>query len=1009
MLAAKAEAKAKAKAGAQDAARTRVDKCAWCGEQRQGWSDLKALVFYCEHCWSDYDALQSAGGEDYIGKVWHDKILEEDNIAAEGEDGGDGKQILEFTKHTLNQIDSKRLNVGSDDEDETVGPLPAEFKPTELNKYPIEFQQAHIIVIVDTSGSMRTNDVMPENAEDGAQPITRMTAAEALHHVKLCMKELAAGHGTHFVAGLTAAKSLLSGYVVGTPHLLIFSDGRPADGIQMLHTAQNMLQTFENLRIHAIGFGDGLDFEMLQQLTSIGRGSFAPSDRSVRALHSAFASVTSTVTATQTVTSRSGKSSSYSFKGRPVQSSGEDALPESKERGLKLRSVNFEPANQFMWSTKSSVSFRTRRRWLSFNGKGFKQEEQSRLYQHNPVSLRRQPFTQGGMRLVYCFRDSTIPLFAEQRRDQFAMQEAGTDARMVAKISKYTDGWHNSFEVVSGYAKSSAVARFYSRVFRLAVMDRFGWKGRSMARIIFVECYIYTVEEGHDALPPFMVGERYLPGVFRKYNGNHGYVDPDLPDSEIAQAFSHFTFEASRGKHMVLDLQGVHLDKGQRRNPHLILTDPQDSASPMPAASTTALTPATPTTAAATSGNSGSISDLRVADPDADLLAPLPTIPLVKSSPERTEMSGIQETSMWPGFTTRYPPTFGVPSGAKMDGPLSALMARSAESGRPDYDALLRRPSANQPVNGENLEANQPAMVRRVPSPNQPCFEGSQSQQSTRSEFRPETACKLSQKSLEVDTCESLEDSQSTVPTPLSEASSGASLRLGDETAIVDPPKGGKKSIVYGPNGKKFTLSASCRAHVIAAIDSEFSIPEEEQQLFQEITSLPNVDVYRVERKMDPRKLKFTQASVSPTFRDGRPIFDLLNDLNVQKVDPLRELEPLDVVWQNGHWRSLSNRRLWALKHCTIAMTGQPLFVRVRALVRIHRVLRSATDVVPWCLRRAKTFSHVSPFTGRQPCSLMSEMFLAIGSIALLALARHLTSDIEVRMDIEVSSAIGEI
>eukprot|EP00913_Durusdinium_trenchii_P004541 g4217.t1 len=32
---------------------------------------------------------------------------------------------------------------------------------------------------------------------------------------------------------------------------------------------------------------------------------------------------------------------------------------------------------------------------------------------------------------------------------------------------------------------------------------------------------------------------------------------------------------------------------------------------------------------------------------------------------------------------------------------------------------------------------------------------------------------------------------------------------------------------------------------------------------------------------------------------------------------------------------------------------------------------------------------------GRQPCSLMSEMFLAIGSIALLALARHLTSDIE--------------
>ena len=50
----------------------------------------------------------------------------------------------------------------------------------------------------------------------------------------------------------------------------------------------------------------------------------------------------------------------------------------------------------------------------------------------------------------------------------------------------------------------------------------------------------------------------------------------------------------------------------------------------------------------------------------------------------------------------------------------------------------------------------------------------------------------------------------------------------------------------------------------------------------------------------------------------------------VSKVDPLREIEPLDVVWHEGYWRSLSNRRLWTLKHCAEAMTGQPLFVRVR-------------------------------------------------------------------------------
>ena len=44
-----------------------------------------------------------------------------------------------------------------------------------------------------------------------------------------------------------------------------------------------------------------------------------------------------------------------------------------------------------------------------------------------------------------------------------------------------------------------------------------------------------------------MVGERYLPGDFVKYNSNNGYVNLQAPDSEFAQAFSHFTFEASEG------------------------------------------------------------------------------------------------------------------------------------------------------------------------------------------------------------------------------------------------------------------------------------------------------------------------------------------------------------------------------------------------------------------------------------------------------------------------------
>lgn len=126
--------------------------------------------------------------------------------------------------------------------------------------------------------------------------------------------------------------------------------------------------------------------------------------------------------------------------------------------------------------------------------------------------------------------------------------------------------------MVSTYAKSSAVAKFYARIFTLVAVERLGQLGRTMPRIIFVECYAYKTGDG--APVPFMVGERYLPGNFRKYNSNHGYADLEVPGSEVAQAFSHFTFEASRGELMVVDLQGVHVEEGHRR-PHLILTDPQ--------------------------------------------------------------------------------------------------------------------------------------------------------------------------------------------------------------------------------------------------------------------------------------------------------------------------------------------------------------------------------------------------------------------------------------------------
>ena len=51
--------------------------------------------------------------------------------------------------------------------------------------------------------------------------------------------------------------------------------------------------------------------------------------------------------------------------------------------------------------------------------------------------------------------------------------------------------------------------------------------------------------------------EPFIEGTYVKYNNNCGYVNEDNPNdwfNQAAQAFSHFTFERSRGCFLVSDL-----------------------------------------------------------------------------------------------------------------------------------------------------------------------------------------------------------------------------------------------------------------------------------------------------------------------------------------------------------------------------------------------------------------------------------------------------------------------
>ena len=491
-----------------------------------GWCDRRGS-FYCQSCWQPYGEGSNTGNhgrtsgwtqpearDDYYGKAQHDEIIDIEQLAAEEKEQSI-KDALRQILDQRSQTDTSDSVYDSEDTEEEDGdivtPLPMSCSRSRWDSASAAstISPASVMVIMDISGSMRTVDVT--NA--AWQQVSRLAAVtETLatffdrqargtrcpHSFSLItfndtaqvrfqnqpavrarrltrLSYQSARLGTKFVKGLSAARDLLAlGQHPGTPHLLIFSDGRPADLPQTLHLVQQMLSETPALRIHAIGFGDGLDFAFLQQLASIGGGTFAPSGRSMAALHQAFASVTSSITRMQTsVASQSSRSSTFTFRAGGARSGEEDGDPPSQDRKPLRRTSTFEAFNQNVSGT-GAATFESGRTRYTFDGKSFRDHSHPSRPEET-VSMRLKPFTEGGMRLVHCFQDLTI-CSAGQR----AMH-------MVVKVSRYLDLWHNSLEVVSAYAKSSAAAVFYARLFRQYAADCLGGEAKALARIIFME------------------------------------------------------------------------------------------------------------------------------------------------------------------------------------------------------------------------------------------------------------------------------------------------------------------------------------------------------------------------------------------------------------------------------------------------------------------------------------------------------------------------------------------
>ncbi|KAI0442591.1 hypothetical protein F4803DRAFT_518413 [Xylaria telfairii] len=144
------------------------------------------------------------------------------------------------------------------------------------------------------------------------------------------------------------------------------------------------------------------------------------------------------------------------------------------------------------------------------------------------IKTRSKPFAQGAMRNAFYARTSAST-------DRFVVKTLKTGCKSLASIAEEIH--------------VRALCRAFALEFNALLDPKY-----SLDFIVTAALQPQSRADACISIEPF------LDGKYVKYNSNRAYVNEELPDdpcNQAAQAFSHFTFERSRGRFLVDDLQGV--------------------------------------------------------------------------------------------------------------------------------------------------------------------------------------------------------------------------------------------------------------------------------------------------------------------------------------------------------------------------------------------------------------------------------------------------------------------
>ena len=140
-------------------------------------------------------------------------------------------------------------------------------------------------------------------------------------------------------------------------------------------------------------------------------------------------------------------------------------------------------------------------------------------------------------------------------RNIYLMMTQKSEAKYVIKLPK--DGSYNMIEELMDDWKNYMVSHYMAKKFKKEL------RSKGIEIIKNLEFLTLTVLESENSFKgsKFFACEKFLDGIFVKYNSNLGWVlkpkDKNLEFNDLVQAFSHFSFHFSKGKIVIVDIQGV--------------------------------------------------------------------------------------------------------------------------------------------------------------------------------------------------------------------------------------------------------------------------------------------------------------------------------------------------------------------------------------------------------------------------------------------------------------------